>query len=164
MLSPRDIDALYRRARGAVTRRAQSILGNSAEAQDVAQEVFAALVESPEAFRADAAAMTYLFALATKMSITRLRKRLARHEAWEHAVGLMWSFAIPPSDPALLAEAKQLVSRALQSADDVTATIVLGHCFDGMNQGEVAELVGLSRVTVNQRLQAFRANLQETAS
>ena len=142
-----------------MVRRAQTLLGNKAEAQDVAHEVFVALIESPEQFRGESAAMTYLFAIATKLAITRLRKRIVRDEAWEEAVATMWTFAIPPVDPSAATEAHQLVSRALKSADETTTLIVLGHCFDGLTQDEVAQTVGLSRVTVNQRLLAFRANL-----
>ena len=163
MWSRKELDVLYRRTHRAVIRRAQMLLGNEAEANDVAQEVFAALLEAPAPYRAEAAVMTYLFAMTTKQAISRLRKRLARNEAWQNAVSAMWAYAIPPSDPALATEAKQLVLRALESADEVTAQIVLGHCLDGMSQGEVAEAVGLSRVTVNQRLQAFRAQLTEVS-
>lgn len=105
--------------------------------------------------------MTYLFAMATKQALSRLRKRLVRDEAWEHAVATMWTYAIPPHDLELNLEARQLVRRAIASADEVTALIVLGHCLDGLTQSEVAELVGLSRVTVNQRLQQFRAAASE---
>jgi len=163
MWSRKDIDGLYRQSHRAVVKRARMLLGNEAEANDVAQEVFTSLLEAPDSFRGQAGVMTYLFALTTKQAISRLRKRLVRHEAWENAVSTMWTYAIPPSDPALAAEAKQLVTRALESADEITTQIVLGHCLDGLSQGEVAEVVGLSRVTVNQRLQAFRSKLKEVS-
>jgi RNA polymerase sigma-70 factor (ECF subfamily) len=158
------LDALYRRTHAAVVRRAHSLLGNEADARDVAQEVFAALVEAPAQFRGEAQVLTYLFAMTTNLAVTRLRARARRDGQWDAAVAAMWPCAIPPSDPALAASARQLVRHALESSDGVTVAIVLGHCFDGLSQGEVGELVGLSRVTVNQRLQAFRARLTEASS
>jgi RNA polymerase sigma-70 factor, ECF subfamily len=161
MRSRKQIETLYRQSHQSVVNRARMLLGDQVEANDVAQEVFAALLEAPDAFRGQASPLTYLFSLTTKLAITRLRKKAVRHEAWEKALSAMWTYAIPPSDPSLSAEVRQLVLRALESADEVTTQIVLGYCLDGMSQGEIAEVVGLSRVTVNQRLQAFRSQLSE---
>jgi RNA polymerase sigma factor (sigma-70 family) len=160
MWSREQVDRLYRQCYPAVVRRAQTLVRNTADANDIAQEVFASLVDSAAPYRGDSSALTFLFSLTTNQAISRLRKRLVRDDEWEQAVSAMWPCAIPPTDPTLAADARRLVTRVLRSDDEVLVQIVIGHCLDGMSQGEVAELLGLSRVTVNQRLQAFRAELR----
>ena len=156
-----DIDRLYRRTRAAVLTRCRALLGNPAEALDLTQEVYLALLESPEAFRGDASVVTYLYGIATKRALTRLRGRLRRSEEWSQAVATMFEASQPSTDPSRAVESRELLAQALAHADEVTALIVLYHFVDGLSQGEVAELVGLSRVTVNQRLQAFRKRATE---
>lgn len=48
-------DALFRKYFGKVLRQAMHFLGNTAEAEEVAQEVFLAVYEKAHTFRGDAA-------------------------------------------------------------------------------------------------------------
>ena len=48
----------------------------------------------------------------------------------------------------------------LGEADGQTAQIALWHYVEGISQGEIAKLAGVSRVTVNQRLKRFREQAQ----
>ena len=155
----RDIAALYQRTYHAVFGRCRALVGNDADARDLTQEVYMSLLENPTAFRGAAGEITYLFAIATNRSINRLRSRLRRSDEWEHAVSAFLDTVRPSQDHAARLEAKQILVEVLSRTDETTALIVLYHFGDGIPQVEVAELVGLSRVAVNQRLQAFRRKL-----
>jgi RNA polymerase sigma-70 factor (ECF subfamily) len=157
----RDLETLYHRTHSAVFARCKALVGNDADARDLAQEVYMTLLERPDAFRGEASEIGYLFAIASNRAISRLRARIRRSEDWEQAVASMLEATHPAGDPSKRLEAKQLLVRAFSSTDETTALMALYHFADGLSQGEVGELLGLSRVTVNQRLQAFRAAAEQ---
>ena len=97
-----EVEALYRKTSFAIFQRCRSLLREDAEAKDVAQEVYMHLLAHPEEFRGEASPSTYLYAIATNKSLSRLR-------------------------------------------------------------AEIADVMKLSRVTVNQRLQRFRDQAKEIA-
>jgi RNA polymerase sigma-70 factor (ECF subfamily) len=149
------IEDLYQRHSYSVFRRCRSLLRDEAEAHDIAHEVFVQLLERREGFRGAASASTYLYAIATHLCLTRIRNKAARGEGWQGQVSReVESTGQLCADRTL--DARQLWSAILNEADAVTAQIAVYHFVDGLAQGEVAELVGLSRMTVNQRLGKFR--------
>ena len=159
-----DIEDIYQRTWRAVYARCRLLTGNDADAHDLSQEAFMSLVENRDAFRGESSIITYLFSIATKLSITRLRARLRRSEEWSAAVASMLEATRPSGDPSLRLEAKQVILEALIQHDETTSLMVVHHYADGMSQGEIAEMLGVSRVTVNQRLSRFRRTLEEAAS
>lgn len=164
MWSPADIDALYRKARPAVLLRCRALLRDDAEARDVTQEVFLHLLDHPDEYRGDAAPTTYLYAIATNRALSRVRARVVREKkSWRDAVTTLVEAASPNVDPEELTAARELLADALDAADEQTTLILVYHFLDGLSQGEIAELVGLSRVTVNQRIQKFRERTREKA-
>src|SRR5215813_11211239 len=71
---------LFRRYGARVLRRALHLLGNEAEAEEVAQDVFLALYEKASTFRGDAALFTWLYRLTVNAALSRLRRRKQRPE------------------------------------------------------------------------------------
>jgi len=158
MWTRQDIDELYRRHGFTVLRRCRRLLGNEEEAKDMVQEVFVKALENPGLFQGRSAASTFLYGMATNLCLNRIRNSAARSEAWQSALA-----ALMESRATDLAEElgfKELASLVLSEADEISAAIGLYHWVDGLSQGEVAQLVGLSRVTVNQRLAKLRAAAQ----
>ncbi len=156
MGSRHDVDSLYKRAGYAVFNRARQLLGDEADAREVTQEVFAALLERPDAYEGRSSEVGFLFAIATHLAITRLRARLARGADWEAEVSRTIDRTATSTNLADRIEAKHLLSRVLRDEDPVTIEMVQYHYVEGLSQDEVAKLVGLSRVTVNQRLMGLR--------
>ena len=156
MWTNQSLDALHRRCGYAVFRRCRRLLGDEAEAKDVAQEVFLHLIENPDGFQGRAAISTYLYSVATNLCFNRVRNRTARSGEWEQAIAASLA-ASESGDMEKALESRQLLEALFALTDEVTAAIVLHHYVDGLSQGEIGELVGLSRVTVNQRLAKFRA-------
>src|SRR5215470_15119269 len=68
-------DTLFRRYGSRVFRQALHLLGNPAEAEEVAQEVFAALYEKATTFRGESALATWLYRLTANAALSRLRRR-----------------------------------------------------------------------------------------
>jgi RNA polymerase sigma-70 factor (ECF subfamily) len=118
------------------------------------QEVFLRVLESPDQFRGWSSASTYLFGVATHLCLNRIRNRAARDERWQTRVSD--ALHSRPTDLADGAEARELAVAILREVDEKTAAMAVYHFVDGLTQGEISELVGLSRVTVNQRLRSFR--------
>lgn len=154
------IERLYRTHSFAVFRRCRQLLRCEALAQDVLQEVFLRLLEAPDAFAGRARVSTYLYAIASNHCLNRLRNDRRRGRAWQQAVLAEWQGGAR-SDFGGEVERRQMVEALLREEDPVTALIALHHYVDGMSQGEIAEVVGLSRVTVNQRLGRFRERARQ---
>lgn len=127
----------------------------------MAQQVFLKALERPDAFRGQASAATYLYAVATNLCLNRIRDARARGAEWQERAAQHLRAAAPPSDPQAQTAARVAVRAALEEADEKTREIAIYHFVDGLAQGEIARLVGLSRVTVNQRLGRLRQRWQE---
>ncbi len=163
MWSRSKIDSLYRKTRYAVFNRCRSLLGDDAEARDVTQEVYLQLLAQPEGFRGESSPITYVYAIATHRCLTRLRARLGRGPEWQESVAELLRNNQRIEDPEALAEAREILAEALAATDDETAMILVYHFVDGLSQGEVAKLLNLSRVTINQRIHRFREMARRSA-
>jgi RNA polymerase sigma-70 factor, ECF subfamily len=156
MWTPATVEALYRETRYAVFLRCRALLRDDAEARDVTQEVYVHLLAHPDEFRGESAPATYLYAIATNRSLSRLRARFVRDDEWRDCVAELLRGTRPAEDPEKIASARQILSEALKEADDETSLMLVSFFVDGLSQGEIAELLGVSRITVNQRIQRFR--------
>ncbi len=154
-LTPTAIQGLYERHAYALLRRCRRLLHDADEAQDAMQEVFLKVLENPGQFQGRSSASTYLFGVATHLCLNRLRNRAARDDRWQASVAD--ALHERPPEPAEGVEARQLATAILAEADPETAAMAVYHFVDGLTQGEIAGLVGKSRVIVNRRLQGFRS-------
>lgn len=160
-MTPETLQRLYQGHAYALFRRCRELLRNEEEARDAMQESFLKILEDPGRFRGQSSPATFLFGVATNVCLNRLRSRAARGATWEAAV--MRSLEDGRGDETGAAEARQLAAAILGEADEETARIALHHFVDGLSQGEIAGLVGRSRVTVNQKLQRFREQARRRA-
>lgn len=106
-----DVERLFRQTQRPVWMRCTRLLGDAAEAQDVTQEVYMALLENPSPFEGRAKAVTYVFAIATKRCFSRLRKKRLREPAWEQSVATLCSMAVPAPDAGEAVEVTQWMLR-----------------------------------------------------
>ena len=153
-MTPSAIQNLYESHSFALFRRCRRLLNDAEEGRDAMQEVFLMVLENPDRFRGWSSASTYLFGVATHLCLNRIRNRAARDERWQTRVSE--ALHARPTELAEGAEARELAAAILRETDEKTAAMAVYHFVDGLTQGEISELVGLSRVTVNQRLQRFR--------
>lgn len=146
------------------------MLGDRAEAEDVAQEVFITVFKSIDGFRGDARLGTWLYRIAANHCKNRLKYlgRRARSRQREFTEGVhdaepgrrpLGAFA----GPEALAEGRQmerLVHHALEDLPDDQRALVILRDIENLPYDEIREISGLAEGTVKSRLHRARLALQ----
>ncbi len=132
-----------------VREKCRRVLGDSEEANDVAQETFIRLWKSGLALTDVRAVTAWLYCSATRLSIDRLRNRAMRQRPVETR-----QFA---EDVEEATASRQVLHRLVEVAEpDELAAAVLDR-LDGLTHAEVAEVLGVSDRTVRRLLTRFDA-------
>lgn len=156
---PLDVAALYRRYGDMVLGRCRSLLGNDADAQETAQEIFLRLHRYRDQFRGEASPTTYLFKVTTTTCLNRIRSRTRRREDPVEE--------LPPvveTDSLLdVLEIRQLVDVLLQGEDERTQAVLIYHFVDGMTHDEAGAMLGITGAAVRKRLSTFKRRIRENA-
>jgi RNA polymerase sigma factor (sigma-70 family) len=139
MANDDSISTIYRRHAPTVFRRAQQILGNSADAHEVVQDVFLSLLEDPAQFAGLSALTTFLYGMTTHTCLNRLRDQRNRARLLaEHLDGA-------EKDPAgLYTEQQVILRRALATMPDQLAQVAVYSCVDGLSHEEIARILSCS--------------------
>lgn len=143
------LDTTFERYGSLVFRRCLKLLGNPADAEDAAQEVFIKAVRSIDSFRGGSSPGTWLYRVATNHCLNLIRQRGSERRRRE---GLAAEPAVAPwydADQALF------FSSIAGALDTETAEVGLYFFIDGMTQEEIAGVMSLSRKTVGKRLKNF---------
>ena len=146
---------LFERYGAMVHRRCRDILGRDEAALDATQDVFLRVLEKGHLFRGEAAPSTWLYAMATLHSLQRLRDHTAHQTKLDVLTEAARSALGAPVEDRLA-----LLALLEREPEDVRLIIYLRY-FDEMTMDEVAEVVGYSRKTVSQRVQAFLATAKK---
>lgn len=147
-----EVEELYRRYGSMVQRRAERLLGDREAARDVGQEVFAAVIGAPHQFRGNSSPVTFLYAMTTNMCLHRIRTARSRSRALALSTEDKPGAAKPaPSSP----EACALLRRVLALLPEELCTIAIYAYVDNMSHTEIAELTGVSKRTIGNRLDEF---------
>ena len=149
-----EIEKLYRSHGHLVLRRARSLLGNEADAQEALQEVFASLLREPAAVEKNATG--WLYQATTHYCLNQLRNRRTGARLLEQRGPPLTE--VGPNAEAL-AEVRRLLA---QLPEDVAAAVVYRH-LDGMTHDEVAALLGCSRRQVGYLLERATARMEQSA-
>jgi len=152
-----DLEDLYRRYGDLVVGRCRALLGNEADAQEIAQEVFLRVWRYRHGFRGEASPATYLFKVTTTTCLNRLRSRRRRPE---DPVGDK-EIPFPAATDTLLnaLEVRQLLRMVLEEADERTQAAIVYHFVDGMTHEEAGQALGVSAAAIRKRIAQFRARL-----
>lgn len=152
----------------AVFSAAYSVLGNEADAEDVAQEVFLKAYSRLEQFRGECKFSTWLVQIAVNEARMRRRKdRKALYdsidEGYQDESGdyLPCDFADWREIPSDALEQKQLktaLARAIRSLKPMYREVFILRDVQGLNIRETAEALGVNEALVRTRL--LRARLQ----
>jgi len=134
-------------------------MGNQADAEDVVQEAYVKAYRSLTSGEFDrrSSTNTWLYRIVVNGAIDAKRSRKRRGEASDEQVDLGW-------DGAAFAEARMALSelddwlRALPT--DQRAALVL-QSMEGLNNTEIAKIMGVSEGAVEQRLVRARATLRQ---
>jgi RNA polymerase sigma-70 factor (ECF subfamily) len=134
-----------------VLRRARAILGDEQAAGDALQEVFIRALQSGSEFRAQASPVTWLYRITTNYCLNLIRDRSRRSQ--------LLSENAPPAEGAARGtlDDQLTMAKLLERTPAELREIAIYYFVDQMNQDEIAEQLGLSRRTVGNRLEAFKA-------
>lgn len=144
-----DIDELYRRYARPVSRRIRRFYSDPATVDDVLQEVFLRVLENQHKFSGESRPSTWLYTVTTRHCLNRLRDGKRRSELLaEHGSDMGWGgLARAPSQPSAL-----LLRQIWRELDSELLEIAVYYEIDGMTQAQIAEVMGVSRRTVGNRL------------
>lgn len=152
-----DLDQLYRQHAGLVIRRVRRFFPGD-EAEEVVHEVFLRALEKADSFRGESSPTTWLYQLTTRHCLNRLRDLKRRRAALELFSDDPWAAPVP-EDP----EAQLFLTQVWASLDPELATIGVYYFVDGLHHARIAELLGVSRRTIGNRIEALRAHVAAAA-
>lgn len=147
-----DIGELFERYHGVVFRRCLSLLRHEHDAEEAVQEVFIAAISGFGRFRLRAAPLTWLYAVATRHCLQRLRNKNA------HELKLLLVREDEANDAAL--DSRVELDQLLRTLSLEELELVTLHFRDGLTQEEVAEVTRQSRKTVGKKLAALTSRLR----
>jgi RNA polymerase sigma-70 factor (ECF subfamily) len=148
-MSELDVEYLYRTYGPMVLRRARAILGEEQAARDAMQEVFVRVLRGADGFRGDASPTTWLYRMTTNLCLNQIRDRARRADI----LAERW---IADEQLDVAHEGRLTVGQVLSGLPDDLREIAIYYFVDQMNQDEIAEVLGVSRRTVGNRLEEFR--------
>ena len=142
---------LYRTYGGAIYARCRRILGDHPTAQDATQETFMRVHRHIDRLPDPKHVLRWIYRIATNYCLNEIRGRKLRPAPVEqlpesHAPGF-------PDDP--IAD-RELVQRLVHHVPEKLRTVAWLYHVDGLEQAEVAEILGISRRTVVNRLSEFQ--------
>ena len=152
-----DVGELYTRHAPSVLRRTLRFFPPD-EAEEVVHEVFMKVIERIDGFRGEASPTTWLYRLTTNHCINRLRDQTKREALWRERGGA-WEQRIAKDDPEL----STFVDQLWRSLDEELVRVGVYYFLDGMTHGEIARILGCSRRTVGNRVDALRAHARREA-
>jgi RNA polymerase sigma-70 factor (ECF subfamily) len=147
---------LVSRHQSAVYRVVRGILGDPAESEDVAQEVFLKAYANLARFRGDSSLFTWLYRIAVNEALrARKRRPLPTLEALPET-------EVPPSEPDAEGDAPTLATlqRMLAKLPDDYRAIVTLRDLEGLSYQEIAETLEIPIGTVESRLFRARQDLR----
>ena len=150
-----DLEALFRHHWPRAYRAAYLVVHDSGAAEDIAQEAFLAAVRGLDRFDRRRPFGPWLHRIVVNRAIDWSRARALRRESAGAAIELVAAPAAPDNP-----HARTLAAALAGLSPEHRAVIVLRHLLE-YTPGEIAEVLGLPRGTVNSRL---RRGLDELAA
>jgi RNA polymerase sigma factor (sigma-70 family) len=140
MLTKEQGDELYRRYAPAAFRRAQSMLGNVADADDVVHDVFLTLFERCHQFRGASSLSTYLYSAVTYACLNRIRNVRRQAE--------LLASDIRDGAREASAESAVIVRDLLERLPKPLADLAVYHHLGELSQREIASMLDCSHTHV----------------
>lgn len=167
-------DELVRTYNASIFHVAYRMLGDSAEAADVVQEIFLKVFRNIGGFKGEAALKTWIFRIAFSEILNRLRswKRRYRfstlsldghHNGNGNGKGQYLTDSKPTPEEILESkEQEAAIQLALGKLSGDHRSIIVLRDIEGFSYTEIAEVLGVSIGTVKSRLARARADLKKS--
>ncbi len=148
------------------------MLGNRAEAEDVAQEVFIAVFKTIDSFREESKFSTWLYRVTVNHCKNRIKYLARRHdrdkdeldETSQQTNGAVTGLPVRAAQPdkALAsAQMEKLLQAAIAELDDEQRTVVILRDVEDLSIEEICEITSLPDGTVKSRLHRARLVLRK---
>jgi RNA polymerase sigma-70 factor, ECF subfamily len=148
------------------------MLGNRAEAEDVAQEVFISAFKNIQDFRGESKLSTWLYRVAVNQCKNRIKYLSRRHDRdreeideTTHTAGVNGTIGGPvPASPAKALESAQmekLMQDAIANLEEDQRIVVVLRDVEDLSIEEICEITGLPDGTVKSRLHRARLVLRK---
>ena len=151
---------------------ARRMLGNDADADDVAQDVLLQVVRKLDTFRGEANLGTWLHRVTVNAALAHRRKRAQRAER-EHHDPLDWfqenghhaqpvrPWSIAPDAIALQQESTELIEKAIAGLPEMYRDVFVLADVEGLPNAEIGDMLGLSLPAVKSRLHRARLLMRD---
>jgi RNA polymerase sigma-70 factor (ECF subfamily) len=154
-----DIGALYERYAPMLIRRILQFFGEH-EAEEVLHDVFVQTMQSWSQYRGECSPARWLYRLVTNHCLNRARLGNRRRELLREQEGSLWyDDALQPAQESAL-----ILAELWRELPDELLTIAVYHHVDGLTHAEIADLTGLSRRSIGNRLDELRERARRVAS
>jgi RNA polymerase sigma-70 factor (ECF subfamily) len=168
-------DEIHRQFREPI-RRYFSRLCGEADADDLTQEVFLRVYKSLPSFRGESSVKTWIYRIATNMSLDRMRsaaykverrttvlsddlvRSSAYSDIWQRKTGN------DPEDVAVKTEMIDCIADYISALNENFKTVIILSEFDNMKDTEIASILGISVSNVKIRLVRARNQLKKLLS
>jgi len=151
------VERLHQRYAAQVFEKCLRMLGCPSEAEDAVQETFFRAYRALHELRDRKAALGWLYRIATNVSLNMIRTRRRKGAT---PVGDSHDLGGPQRSSVDKLHCRRLLERLARELDRRSLEIVVAHYVDGLNQGEVAAHLGLSRRSVVKRLTKVRRRVE----
>jgi RNA polymerase sigma-70 factor (ECF subfamily) len=154
-------EELYRAHAGRLYNLALRLLGNSADAEDLLQEIFLAAHRKLDTFRGESAVGTWLYRLATNLCLDYLRSRAGRSRQVTDWIEDEWEvFDTASSRLAEQTVTKMDLERGLARLPAGCRAAFVLHDVEGLEHKEIAEILGVAEGTSKSQVHKARLKLR----
>ncbi|WP_250461298.1 RNA polymerase sigma factor [Microbulbifer litoralis] len=143
----------------AIARVAGSYVRNSAERDDLAQDIWLAVWRALPSFRGDASLKTFVFRIAHNRAVTALARRRPEGAAEDALEQLADSAPGPAEQLASRRDSERLLAAVQQLPLGLRQTLTLR--LEGLSYAEISEVLGIGESNVAVRLNRARQKLSE---
>lgn len=138
------------------------MLGNAAEAEEIAQEAFLRAHRSLGGFRGEAKLSTWLYAIASRLCLNRLASgERHRVNAGEETLMRLPSADTGAADALERGERDAALQQAIASLPEERRIVVVLRDVEGLSYDEIAQALDLEPGTVRSRLHRARLDLKD---
>jgi RNA polymerase sigma-70 factor (ECF subfamily) len=130
------------------------MLKDRAEAQDAVQETFIRAYRAWDSLHTGENLLPWFYRVATNVCLNFIRTKKRKGATPEEAIEQLAHDSIEPSRAF---DSRKCLEALIGQLDERSLEIFVGHFIDGMDQGQIAEQLGISRRAVVKRLTALRA-------
>ena len=146
--SERAFNELVLRYRGGVLTTALGMVGNSDDAEDIAQEVFVRAYQSMSSFRGDSAFYTWLYRITVNLSLNHLRRRKTRSFFGLDDVKVTQPEAERADQPMELAEFSGRARKAIAELPEKQRAVFILRHFQELPHAEIARIMDRDEGTI----------------